>query len=188
MDTLISELDLENDSNINNINKLFSINAADLTIPKFANSHTKSYPAHIIELIKLRRKIRKNKKGKSLEKSSVLNTEYNRLTGLIKKAIKEYTERRWSNFLGKLGPYPASSSIFWQIINRARTQKKSSSIPTLLVDGRKYESDKDKANLFAKVLGETFTETGASTDFDSTVYSYFFDFCLGGRSVNSKPL
>ena len=65
------------------------INAADLTIPKFANSHTKSYPAHIIELIKLRRKIRKNKKGKSLEKSSVINTEYNRLTGLIKKAIKD---------------------------------------------------------------------------------------------------
>ena len=94
----------------------------------------------------------------------------------IKKAIKEYTERRWSNFLGKLGPYPASSSIFWQIINRARTQKKSSSIPTLLVDGRKYESDKDKANLFAKVLGETFTETGVSTDFDSTVYSYVEDF------------
>ena len=91
LDTLISELDLENDSNINNINELFSsliINAADLTIPKFANSHTKSYPAQIIELIKLRRKIRKNKKGKSLEKSSVLNTEYNRLTGLIKKQLK----------------------------------------------------------------------------------------------------
>ena len=44
------------------------------------------------------------------------------------------------------------------------------------MDGRKYESDKDKANLFAKVLGETFTETGASTDFDSTVYSYVEDF------------
>ena len=132
--------------------------------------------SNIIELIKLRRTVRKNKKGKGLDKSSVLNAEFNRLTGLIKKAIKEYTERRWSNFLGKLGPYPASSSIFWQVINRARTQKKSSSIPTLIVDGRKYESDEEKANLFAKVLGETFTESGASTDFDSTIYSYVEDF------------
>ena len=107
---------------------------------------------------------------------SVLNTEYNRLTGLIKKAVKDYTEKRWSNFLGKLGSYPASSSIFWQIINRARTQKKSSAIPTLIVGDKKYESDEDKANLFAKVLGETFTESGASTDFDSIVYTYVEDF------------
>ena len=179
MDALIGELDLENCSDIQNVYERFSnfvINAANSTIPKFANSYSKSYPSHIIELIKLRRTVRKNKKGKGLDKSSVLNAEFNRLTGLIKKAIKEYTERRWSNFLGKLGPYPASSSIFWEVINRARTQKKSSSIPTLIVDGRKYESDEEKANLFAKVLGETFTESGASTDFDSTIYSYVEDF------------
>ena len=179
LDALIGELDLENCSDIQNVYEQFSnfvINAANSTIPKFANSYSKSYPSHIIELIKLRRTVRKNKKGKGLDKSSVLNAEFNRLTGLIKKAIKEYTERRWSNFLGKLGPYPASSSIFWQVINRARTQKKSSSIPTLIVDGRKYESDEEKANLFAKVLGETFTESGASTDFDSTIYSYVEDF------------
>ena len=136
MDALIGELDLENCSDIQNVYEQFSnfvINAANSTIPKFANSYSKSYPSHIIELIKLRRTVRKNKKGKGLDKSSVLNAEFNRLTGLIKKAIKEYTERRWSNFLGKLGPYPASSSIFWQVINRARTQKKSSTIPTLIV-------------------------------------------------------
>ena len=179
LDALISELDLENCSNIENIQELFSsliINAADSSIPKFTNTLLKSYPSHIIELINNRREIRKNKKGKGLEMRSVLNTEYNRLTGLLKKAVKDYTERRWSNFLGKLGPYPASSSIFWQIINKARTQKKSSSIPTLIVDNKKYESDEDKANLFAKVLGETFTESGASTDFDSIVYTYVEDF------------
>ena len=103
-------------------------------------------------------------------------SEYNRLSGLIKKSINEYKEKRWSNFLGKLGPYPASSGKFWQIINRARTQKKSSTIPTLVVDGKVHSTDEDKANLFASVLCETFTENGASTDFDSTIYSYVEDF------------
>ena len=87
-----------------------------------------------------------------------------------------YTERRWSNFLGKLVRYPASCGTFWRIINRARTQKKSSTIPTLIVDGRVYSTDKDKENLFADVLSETFTENGASTGFDSIIYSYVEDF------------
>ena len=59
--------------------------------------------------------------------------------------------------------------IFINLNNRARTQKKSSTIPTLVVDGRAYSTDEDKANLFADVLGETFTENGASTDFDSII-------------------
>ena len=46
-----------------------------------------------------------------------MNSEYNKLTGLIRKAIKEYTERKWKLLLGKLGPYPVTSSIFWNIIN-----------------------------------------------------------------------
>ena len=71
------------------------------------------------------------------ENINEINTQFNNLTGLLRKAIKEYTEKRWSHFLGKLGPYPASSSLFWQIINKARTQKKSSSIPNLLVNNSK---------------------------------------------------
>ena len=91
LDGLIGELDLENCSDINGIHERFSkviIDAASSSIPKFSDSYSKSYPEHIIELIKLRRAIRKNKKGKSLEKRSVLNTEYNRLTSLIKNPLK----------------------------------------------------------------------------------------------------
>ena len=69
LDALIGELDLENCSDIQNVYEQFSnfvINAANSTIPKFANSYSKSYPSHIIELIKLRRTVKKNKKGKSL--------------------------------------------------------------------------------------------------------------------------
>ena len=101
------------------------------------------------------------------------------MTGLIKKAIKEYTEWKWSLFLGKLGPHPPSSSIFWKIINRARSPKKTSSIPKLVVDDRIYSTDEEKANLFRSILGETFTDSGPSTDFESVIYNYVEEFVSG---------
>ena len=100
------------------------------------------------------------------------------MTNLIRNSIEIYTEEKWSEFLGKLGPYPPSSSIFWQIINQARSQKKASSIPTLVVGDLVYESDEDKANLFASILGKTFTETGddPTQNFDPKVYRYVEEF------------
>jgi hypothetical protein len=106
----------------------------------------------------------------------VLNSIYNKLTGLLRFKIKEYTEKKRSLFLGSLGPYPASSSIFWNIINRARSQKNSSSIPTLRIGDSVFESDEEKANLFASILGKTFSEDVNSTDFDNVIYSYVEDF------------
>ena len=41
---------------------------------------------------------------------------------------------------------------------------------------RAYSTDEDKSNLFADVLGETFTENWASNDFDSAIFSYVEDF------------
>ena len=75
------------------------------------------------------------------------------------------------SFLNKLGPYPAASSVFWQIINRARSSKSSSSIPTLKVGDLVYETDQEKAPLFATVLTDTFTDAGSSSDFDRTLHS-----------------
>ena len=177
LDQMIGEID--SGVEITDLNEVFSsliIKSANESVPKMLNSPLKSYPPHIIEIIKLRRKVRKKKKKQSLEERSVSNTEYNRLTGLLKKAIKEYTEKRWSLFLGKLGPYPASSSIFWRIINKARAPKTISSIPTLVKGDRVYKTDEEKAELFRSVLGETFTDSGPSSDFDSVTYNYVEDF------------
>jgi hypothetical protein len=78
--------------------------------------------------------------------------------------------------LGKLGPHPPSSSIFWKIINRARSPKRTSSIPNLVVGDRINSSDEEKANLFRSILGETFTDSGPSTDFESVIYNYVEEF------------
>jgi hypothetical protein len=123
-------------------------------------------------LIKERREVRKDRKKLTFENKPILSTEYNRLTSLIKKSIKEYTEWKWSLFLGKLGPHPSSSSIFWKIINRARSPKRTSSIPNLVVGDRIHSSVEEKANLFRSILGETFTDSGPSTDFESVIYNY----------------
>ena len=78
--------------------------------------------------------------------------------------------------MGRLGPHSASSSQFWQVINKTRTQKNSSGIPTLVKGEREYESDKDKANLFASSLGETFSAEPQSTDFCTAFYAEVEDY------------
>ena len=175
-DTMINQYDLETTSDLNEVFSKLVIESANQSIPKLQCFTQKSYPPHIVSLIKTRQQVRRDKKKVNFENRPILNTEYNRLTSLIKKAIKEYTEVKWSIFLGKLGPYPASSSIFWKIINRARSPKKSSTIPDLIVGARVYKTDEEKANLFALSLGETFTDGGPSTDFGSIIYNYVEDF------------
>ena len=69
------------------------------------------------------------------------------------------------SFLDKLRPYPASTVVFWQIINRARASNDSSSIPTLKMGDLIYETDGEKEELFASVLAETFKDAD-SPDFD----------------------
>ena len=85
------------------------------------------------------------------------------------------------SFSGKLDPHPPSSCIFWKIIKifRARSPKKPSLIPKLVVDDRVYSSDEEKANLFRSILGETFTDSGPSTDFESVIYNYVEEFVSG---------
>jgi hypothetical protein len=179
MDDMISGYEWGDFSDIISVNELFTrllLESGEASVPKFVKVHHKSYPSHILQIIKERQAIRKEKKGKSFEILKVLNSIYNKLTGLMRFKIKEYTEKKWSLFLGSLGPYPASSSIFWNIINRARSQKYSSSIPTLRIGDSVFESDEEKANLFASILGKMFSEDVNSTDFDNVIYSYVEDF------------
>ena len=126
----------------------------------------------------MRQELRRCKKKVILENRGVLNTEYNRYTNtnLIGRAIKAYTEEKCAKFLGKLGPHPSSSSSFWKIINRARSPKKNSNIPNLVVGTKDYKSDKEKAELIRASLGLTFTEESPSSNFDAIFYNYIMNF------------
>ncbi len=174
----ISELDSKELWNleINSLNAQLSdlmVRAAESSIPKFLNYNAKSYPEEIISLIKNRREIRRDiKKIIDLDAKKIFRTEYNRLTRELNQSIKSYTEKSWLRFLGKLGPYPPSTREFWAKINQAKNQKKSGNIPNLLSGSDVYKSDEEKANLFATILSETFTDDCTSTEFDIQFHSY----------------
>ena len=157
------------------IEKLFSnllTQAANSSILKFENKQLKSYPSHIIKIIKQRKEARKSRKrADGSDIRAILSTEYNRLTTLLKKSIKSYTEKKWEIFIDKLGPFPASSGLFWDIINRARNPKKTSNIPTLLENNFSYKTDKEKTDLFASLLSVTYTEAGVESEFDNKFYT-----------------
>ncbi|RNA00829.1 hypothetical protein BpHYR1_046421 [Brachionus plicatilis] len=56
-------------------------------------------------------------------------------------------------------------------------EQKGTGIPKLIQDGRIYESDEDKANLFASILSKTFSESGSDfTDFDTNCCNYVEEF------------
>ena len=179
----ISELDSNGGSgslDVNSLNdKLSDLmrKAADSSIPKYLDFSVKSYPEKVIELIKERRAVRKDvNKIKDQEARKIIKSEYNRLTELLRKSINEYTEKSWQKFLGKIGPYPASTREFWAKINQAKNQKKSGEIPNLVLGNNVYKSNEEKANLFASILSETFTDNCTSSDFDSQIHFYVEDF------------
>ena len=161
---------VKNCEEMNNSFSKMILNSAESAIPKVTFTHQKSYPDFIIKLIKSRRIERKKRKGTDFESRAQITHEYNRLTSLIQKSIINYNENKWNIFLDKLGPYPASSSVFWKKINKSRTHKKSN-IPSLNYSNRVFKTDQDKANLFASILGETFTESEPSTEFDLNFYA-----------------
>ena len=69
-----------------------------------------------------------------------------------------------------------STREFWAKINQAKKQKKSGEIPNLVFENVIYKSDEEKANLFASILSETFTDNCTSSDFDCQIHSYVEDF------------
>ena len=57
-----------------------------------------------------------------------------------------------------MGPYPVSSRLFWQIINKTRSQKTSKGLPDLIYENKIHKLDSDKANLFSDLLGNIFKQ------------------------------
>jgi hypothetical protein len=78
--------------------------------------------------------------------------EYNFLTKIVREEINELKNRDWGCFIKKQDANPLNTKPFWQKINTLRGKAKSNSIPTLLKDNNKYETDDEKANLFADIL------------------------------------
>ncbi len=64
--------------------------------------------------------------------------------------IEKHRSLQWQTFLNSLGPNPLSSTPFWKRINSMRGNKVQTNIGTIIVDGVKLSTDKEKADAFAK--------------------------------------
>jgi hypothetical protein len=157
---LPSEIPEEIKSNVELLNN-FVINqlqaSAKISIP-LKNPNKKSglqLPAYILELIKYRKIFRKKFQT---EKTTDNRQKYNSLTKLIREEINCLKNNDWKQFILRQGTNPLNTKPFWQKINSIRHNKSNNSIPTIIKDNVKYETDQDKANLFSSILKDTFSD------------------------------
>lgn len=93
-----------------------------------------------------------------------IKTEFNKLTALIRKKIKEHKNKDSENFIQKLGHNRLSSRPFWKKINRFRNKQNIKKISPIEFDGETIEDDKIKCLKFGKILEEIFTENSDQSD------------------------
>jgi hypothetical protein len=169
-----------NSDNVDELNLLISnniINAANHSIPKVGEKIYKTaLPKEIIKIIKDRRKARR----KAKKYNNPLNrTQYNRLTAILKRKIIEHRNKNWALFVERMGKNPTSSRPFWIRINKFRNLKaqKNHRIPSLIQDGKSYETNEGKAQLFSSILASTFSpNTVNDASFDDLVKTEISNF------------
>jgi hypothetical protein len=85
-----------------------------------------------------------------------LKREYNKLTCLFQTTKEKFRREKWEKFLKNQGKNSLSSKPFWIKINKFRAQRKNRKLPPLRYENKIYGSDKEKANLFSKILEKVF--------------------------------
>ena len=80
-------------------------------------------------------------------------------------------------FISGLSPHPLTVKPLWKKIKRMKNQATEIEIPTLIKDGKSYETDDEKARVFAERMAETFRESSDSANrFDKENYEKVTDF------------
>jgi hypothetical protein len=100
------------------------------------------------------------------EKSKVnLNSEINQLSKIINEEINVLRNKNWENFTNHVNDNPLSSKKFWRRIDKIKNdgKDKKSYFPVMIMkseefNNEEFKKDIDKANLFGKILNETFKD------------------------------
>lgn len=162
----------ENIDKLNNLNEINDINYLNEIITsifldadskiikaKKISNKTKLLPADILELLKIKRSIRR-KFNKNKDES--IKQKYNELNKIVKEEIIAYRNKKWKEFVDKQGKNPLSSAPFWKRINylkKNKTKISTKSMPKLVKNNITYNTDEEKCNLFSNILKETFSES-----------------------------
>jgi len=102
----------------------------------------------------------------------------------LKEAVKyelwKYESTKMENFMKRQGPAPLSTKATWNRINRLRGQARKS-IPTIVVDGVSFETDEEKAAVFADRMFKTFNEAPVHGKFDDEFKNQVNDYVRGKK-------
>lgn len=136
-----------------------SIPLKNAPISSYNNPKEIELPKYIMDMIKFRKKLKSQIRKTIFVNTLQLKQDFNAINKTIREEIKAFKSNKWELFLKQQGKNPISSSKFWRKI---KFEKSNSSIPTLIYNNTTISTNEEKANTFACLLKDTFSETSNS--------------------------
>jgi hypothetical protein len=115
-----------------------------------------------IREIVVKRNTARNKMNRSKDKKDYDN--YRRLKGQAQYVIKSTAKEHWRNYCTKLNPHSRVSSV-WDAVKRMNGLNRKSNIPIICENGRNYDTNLEKANIFADTYERVSSDQNHSPEF-----------------------
>ena len=132
-----------------------------IPLKKENQEFVETLPSYILKLIDIKHQWRKLARSKL--STSEHKRKYNMITKIVQEEIIAHKNKKWEEFLSSVGKNPTSSKPFWQKINKIRNKTinsaSSKTIKNLVYDGKEYQSELEQADLFGRLLQETFSDS-----------------------------
>jgi hypothetical protein len=142
-------------------------------------------PKEIMEDIRLKN-YWKNRYKRTKRKNSKAN--YDSMKEVVRLSLDRHDSNKMKKYVESLGHAPLSSKPLWRRVNRLRNVKRSKEIPTLTKDGVDYETDTEKAKIFADRMYNTFNEsTESGNKFDNRFRNKINDYITNEKFLASYP-
>lgn len=108
----------------------------------------------------------RNKAQKKMKRSNDLDDciEYRRLKAVAQRTIREEQQNYWREYCSSLNKDSKLTSV-WRMAKRMGGKNSNSNIPTLIHENKSYTTEQEKANIIAKTLSETSSDSNYSSSF-----------------------
>ena len=139
------------------MNSLQKVSKKAISLKKENQEFVETLPSYILKLIDIKHQWRK------LARSKLSTSDHKRKYNMITKIVQEIIAHKNKNFLSSVSKNPTSSRPFWQKINKIRNKTinsaSSKKIKNLVYDGKEYQSESEQADLFGRLLQDTFSDS-----------------------------
>ncbi|RNA44213.1 RNA-directed DNA polymerase from transposon X [Brachionus plicatilis] len=128
------------------------ISASHKSIPYLSKKIYKtSLPPNIVNLIKERRKVRRNFQKTRCQK---LKQKFNQLTSELKASLKKFWNQNWFDFIEKMGKNPLT---------------RPNLIPNLILNENEFKTNEEKGKCFGELLSSIFSPNSDLIDSEKDI-------------------